>query len=61
MPYTDDSTEYTALKTGPIDVGYIPPPGPPAEVSGSQVLPSTNPLGSGYTLGRSTPTASSTS
>ena len=24
VPFTDDSTEYTALKTGQIDVGYIP-------------------------------------
>jgi peptide/nickel transport system substrate-binding protein len=48
--YTDDTTEYTALKTGQLDVGYIPP-ADLAPVSGSQILPSTNPLGSGYTLG----------
>jgi peptide/nickel transport system substrate-binding protein len=48
--YTDDTTEYTAMKTGQLDVGYIPP-ADLAPVSGSQVLPSTNPLGSGYTLG----------
>jgi peptide/nickel transport system substrate-binding protein len=47
--YTDDSTEYTALKTGQVDVGYIPTQDLSA-VSGSQVLPSTNPVGSGYTL-----------
>jgi len=47
--YTDDTTEYTALKTGQLDVGYIPP-ADLAPVSGSQILPSTNPLGSGYTL-----------
>jgi peptide/nickel transport system substrate-binding protein len=47
--YTDDTTEYTALKTGQIDVGYIPPQDL-APVSGSQILPSTNPLGSGYDL-----------
>ena len=31
VPFTDDSTEYTALKTGQIDVGYIPAAGPAAE------------------------------
>ncbi len=48
--YTDDTTEYTAMKTGQLDVGYIPP-ADLAPVSGSQVLPSTDPLGSGFTLG----------
>ncbi len=48
--YTDDTTEYTALKTGQLDVGYIPP-ADLAPVSGTQILPSTNPLGSGYNLG----------
>jgi peptide/nickel transport system substrate-binding protein len=48
--YTDDSTEYTALKTGQVDVGYIPTQDL-APVTGSQTLPSTNPLGSAYTLG----------
>ncbi len=47
--YTDDTTEYTALKTGQLDVGYIPPADLPP-VSGSQILPSTNPLGSTFTL-----------
>jgi peptide/nickel transport system substrate-binding protein len=47
--YTDDTTEYTALKTGQLDVGYIPP-ADLAPVTGGQVLPSTNPLGSSYTL-----------
>ena len=47
--YTDDTTEYTALKTGQLDVGYIPPQDLPP-VSGSQILPSTNPLGSGFNL-----------
>jgi peptide/nickel transport system substrate-binding protein len=47
--YTDDTTEYTALKTGQTDVGYIPPQDL-APVSGSQILPSTNPLGSAYDL-----------
>jgi peptide/nickel transport system substrate-binding protein len=47
--YTDDTTEYTALKTGQLDVGYIPPADLPP-VSGTQVLPATNPLGSGFNL-----------
>ena len=47
--YTDDTTEYTALKTGQIDVGYIPSADLPPN-SGSSVLPSTNPLGSTYNL-----------
>jgi peptide/nickel transport system substrate-binding protein len=50
--YTDDTTEYTALKTGQLDVGYVPPQDL-AAVSGSQVLPSTNPLGSAYNLSAS--------
>ncbi|MGH3298583.1 MAG: ABC transporter substrate-binding protein [Trebonia sp.] len=47
--YTDDTTEYTALKTGQLDVGQVPDQDM-APVTGSQVLPSTNPLGSGYNL-----------
>jgi peptide/nickel transport system substrate-binding protein len=47
--YTDDTTEYTALKTGQLDVGGIPPQDLPP-VSGTQILPATNPLGSGFTL-----------
>jgi peptide/nickel transport system substrate-binding protein len=49
LPYTADSTEYTALKTGQIDVGYIPPQDLPQRPANS-VLPATNPLGSGYNL-----------
>jgi len=49
VPYTDDTTEYTGLKTGTVDVGYIPP-ADLGHVSGTQVLPSTNPLGSAYNL-----------
>lgn len=49
LAYTDDTTEYTALKTGQLDVGYIPPQDLPQKPV-SQVLPSTNPLGSGYNL-----------
>jgi peptide/nickel transport system substrate-binding protein len=47
--YTDDTTEYTALKTGSLDVGYIPP-ADLTPVTGTQVLPATNPLGSTYSL-----------
>jgi peptide/nickel transport system substrate-binding protein len=47
--FTDDSTEYTALRTGQLDVGYIPSQDLPQK-SLSQVLPSTNPLGSGFNL-----------
>jgi peptide/nickel transport system substrate-binding protein len=49
VPFTSDSTEYTALRTGQIDVGYIPSQDLPQKPLG-QVLPSTSPLGSGYTL-----------
>jgi peptide/nickel transport system substrate-binding protein len=47
--YTDDSTEYTALKTGQIDIGYIPSQDLPQRPANSPV-PSTDPLGSGFTL-----------
>jgi len=49
VPYTDDTTEYTGLRTGAVDVGYIPP-ADLAHVSGTEVLPSTDPLGSAYNL-----------
>jgi peptide/nickel transport system substrate-binding protein len=49
LAYTDDTTEYTAMKTGQLDVGYIPSQDLPQKPA-SQVLPSTNPLGSNYTL-----------
>ena len=49
VPFTDDATEYTALKTGQLDVGYIPSADLPPKPANS-VLPATNPLGSGYTL-----------
>jgi peptide/nickel transport system substrate-binding protein len=49
LPYTDDSTEYTALKTSGIDVGYIPAADTPQKPANA-ALPATNPLGSGYTL-----------
>jgi peptide/nickel transport system substrate-binding protein len=47
--YASDAAEYSALKTGKLDVGYIPPGDLPA-VSGGQVLPSSDPLGSGFSL-----------
>jgi peptide/nickel transport system substrate-binding protein len=49
LPYTSDSAEYTALKTGQADVGNIPAGDLPQKPSSSPV-PATNPLGSGYTL-----------
>jgi peptide/nickel transport system substrate-binding protein len=49
VPYTDDTTEYTALKTGQLDIGYIPSQDLPVKPANS-VLPATNPLGSGYNL-----------
>ncbi len=49
VPYTDDSTEYTAIKTGGLDIGYIPPADLPVKPVG-QALPSTNPAGSNFTL-----------
>jgi peptide/nickel transport system substrate-binding protein len=48
--YTDDSTEYTALKTGQIDIGNVPDQDL-AATTGSSPLPATNPLASsGYNL-----------
>ena len=49
VPFTTDSAEYTALKTGSLDVGYVPSQVLPLK-SPTAVLPSTNPLGSSYTL-----------
>jgi peptide/nickel transport system substrate-binding protein len=51
VPYTDDSSEYTALKAGTsaLDVGYIPSADLPVKPV-SQALPSNNPLGSNFTL-----------
>jgi peptide/nickel transport system substrate-binding protein len=49
VPFTSDTTEYTALKAGQIDVGYVPPQDLPVK-SASSALPTTNPLGSGYRL-----------
>jgi peptide/nickel transport system substrate-binding protein len=49
VPYTDDSSEYTALKTNSLDIGYIPPADLPIK-SPTSALPPTNPLGSAYSL-----------
>jgi peptide/nickel transport system substrate-binding protein len=49
VPFTDDSTTYTALKTGQLDIGRVPGTDLPQKPL-SQVLPTTNPLGSGYNL-----------
>ena len=49
VPFADDATEFAGLKTRSIDVGYIPP-ADLAHVSGSEVLPATDPLGTAYTL-----------
>jgi len=43
--YTEDSEEYTALKTGQVDIGIIPDQDL-GTLSGSQTLPSANPLSS---------------
>jgi peptide/nickel transport system substrate-binding protein len=49
VTYTTDAAEYTALKTGTLDVGQIPPADLPQKPV-NQALPATNPLGSGYKL-----------
>src|SRR5579875_2521389 len=53
VPFTDDTTEYSALKSGSLDLGS-PGVGIPSEdlpqKPASSSLPSTNPLGSGYYL-----------
>jgi peptide/nickel transport system substrate-binding protein len=47
--YTNGTAEYTALKTGQLDVGYVPPQELPP-VSGEQALPSASPLGTAFNL-----------
>jgi peptide/nickel transport system substrate-binding protein len=47
--YASDPAEYQALKSGQLDVGYVPPRDL-APVSGGQTLPAVSPLGSAYTL-----------
>jgi peptide/nickel transport system substrate-binding protein len=49
LDYTSDTAMYTALKTGSLDVGQIPPADLP-EKPLNQALPSSNPLGSAYAL-----------
>jgi peptide/nickel transport system substrate-binding protein len=49
VPFTSDSTEYTALKTGQVDAGNIPAQDLPQKPPNSPV-PATNPLGSSYSL-----------
>jgi peptide/nickel transport system substrate-binding protein len=49
VPYTSDTTEYTALKTGGVDIGYIPTQDLPQKPTNSS-LPATNPLGNSYYL-----------
>ena len=47
--YTSDRAEYAALKAGQVDIGQVPDQDL-APVSGGRVLPSNNPLGSGFNL-----------
>ena len=49
VPFTADSAEYTALKTGTINIGYIPTQDLAQKPTNSS-LPSVNPLGSSYYL-----------
>jgi peptide/nickel transport system substrate-binding protein len=49
VPYTADSTEYTALKTNQLDIGYIPSADLPQKPA-TAAVPTTNPLGSSYGL-----------
>jgi peptide/nickel transport system substrate-binding protein len=52
VPFTSDSSEYTALQSGSVDIGYIPPQDLPLRTpTSTSELPPTNPLASdGYTL-----------
>jgi peptide/nickel transport system substrate-binding protein len=49
VPFTSDTAEYTALKTGQVDIGYIPTADLSQKPTNSW-LPATNPLGSSYYL-----------
>ncbi len=49
VPFTADSAEYTALKTGAVDIGNIPTQDLPQKPANSS-LPAVNPLGSSYYL-----------
>jgi peptide/nickel transport system substrate-binding protein len=48
--YTDDTAIYTALQTHSLSIAGIPPQDLPLKPNLSQVLPTTNPLGSAYNL-----------
>jgi peptide/nickel transport system substrate-binding protein len=53
VPFTTDTSEYTALKTGSLDVAAVGVGIPPQDLPSKPVnsaLPTTNPLGSGYYL-----------
>jgi peptide/nickel transport system substrate-binding protein len=49
VPFTSDAAEYTALKTGSVDIGYIPTQDL-AQKPANSYLPAVNPLGSSYYL-----------
>jgi peptide/nickel transport system substrate-binding protein len=49
VPFTADSAEYTALKSGQVNIGVIPSADLPQKPA-SGTMPATNPLGSGYNL-----------
>jgi peptide/nickel transport system substrate-binding protein len=49
VPFTSDTAEYTALKTGGLDIGYIPTEDL-AQKPATSPLPPANPLGSSYYL-----------
>jgi peptide/nickel transport system substrate-binding protein len=49
LPYTTDAAEYTALKTGQVDVGYVPTQDLAPKPANSY-LPPTNPLAGSYYL-----------
>jgi peptide/nickel transport system substrate-binding protein len=49
ITYTSDSAEYTALQTGQLNVGLVPPASLPVKTPG-QTVPPTSPLGPGYAL-----------
>jgi peptide/nickel transport system substrate-binding protein len=49
VTYTSDTAMYTALKTGTLDVGQVPPADLPQKPL-NQAVPSSDPLGSGYKL-----------
>jgi peptide/nickel transport system substrate-binding protein len=49
LPFTSDAAEYDALKSGSLDIGYIPAADLPVK-SPTQAVPASDPLGSGFTL-----------